>query len=826
MGDIVEDDSDEDVPLSKRLPVAKPAAAPPAGGGAAAAPVTNGAAPVAPAHVVKADAPAAVGGAQKRARVVDDDSDDEKPAPKEAATAKADGGPGKKPVPESPAPVKRERSDGPDAAAKAPAKPATKMPKVAGDGAGDVKAVVKAEAAGVGAAKGANGGASAAPPKLKAPAPKAPASKEPAPKAPAPKAPARTIIDDDDDSDDSGEPLQAKVDKKRSGAAPAPKPTKTAATAKAAGKAKAKPAPAKAKPRPKASPSKSKGYDEDDEDDHNLIEGEDPWFLDKEDVNWKKGAIKWRTLEHGGVLFPPPYAPHGVPLLYDGKEVALSPAQEEVATFYAAMKDTDFGQDPTFQKNFFEDWRALLTKTPEGKAVKAFDKCDFGRIQAHVKAEDQKKKDRSKEEKLRDKEAKAEQEKHLIYATIDGRKEKVGNFRVEPPGLFRGRGDHPKRGRVKKRIMPEDITINIGEGVAVPAVPDLGDGKPHRWGSVVHDNKVTWLAKWKDSIAGQDKCVWLAANSSWKGMSDMAKYNKARQLKEHIERIRQDYQRGMKDKSRKMQQRSVAVYLIDQLALRVGNEKNVDEEADTVGCCSLRIEHVTLHPDNKVELRFLGKDSIEFHNTVELAPEVYKLIKEFCQKKKPADDLFEQIKPMDLNEYFRGIMEGLSAKVFRTYNASHTLERLLAETSENVSEAQLRQEGRETALFNFYSTANKRVAELCNHQRAAPKNFDEQMARVDERIAKVQAELDQAKKDKHQAKIEQKTRQVEKMKADKRTKEELKNVALGTSRINYNDPRITVAWCKRHDMPITKPFNKSLLAKFTWAMSAAPDWTF
>ena len=36
----------------------------------------------------------------------------------------------------------------------------------------------------------------------------------------------------------------------------------------------------------------------------------------------------------------------------------------------------------------------------------------------------------------------------------------------------------------------------------VPAVPDLGDGKRHRWGDVVHDNTVTWLAKWMDSING------------------------------------------------------------------------------------------------------------------------------------------------------------------------------------------------------------------------------------------------------------------------------------------------------------------------------------
>jgi hypothetical protein len=33
---------------------------------------------------------------------------------------------------------------------------------------------------------------------------------------------------------------------------------------------------------------------------------------------------------------------------------------------------------------------------------------------------------------------------------------------VEPPGLFRGRGDHPKMGFFKRRIYPRDITINIG----------------------------------------------------------------------------------------------------------------------------------------------------------------------------------------------------------------------------------------------------------------------------------------------------------------------------------------------------------------------------
>lgn len=54
-----------------------------------------------------------------------------------------------------------------------------------------------------------------------------------------------------------------------------------------------------------------------------------------------------------------------------------------------------------------------------------------------------------------------------MWAIVDGVKEKVGNFRVEPPGLFRGRGEHLKMGKLKKRIFPKDITINIGKDALI-----------------------------------------------------------------------------------------------------------------------------------------------------------------------------------------------------------------------------------------------------------------------------------------------------------------------------------------------------------------------
>ena len=51
-------------------------------------------------------------------------------------------------------------------------------------------------------------------------------------------------------------------------------------------------------------------------------------------------------------------------------------------------------------------------------------------------------------------------------------------------------------------------------------------------------------------------------------------------------------------------------------------------------------------------------------------------------------------------------------------------------------------------------------------------------------------------------------------------------MSLGTAKINYMDPRVTVAWCKRNEVPIEKVFSKTLRDKFPWAMGVPPDWEF
>lgn len=85
-------------------------------------------------------------------------------------------------------------------------------------------------------------------------------------------------------------------------------------------------------------------------------------------------------------------------------------------------------------------------------------------------------KNRSKEEKQKEKDEKDKIQEKYGVAIVDGHKQKIGNYKIEPPGLFLGRGDHPKAGMLKKRIMPEDVTLNLSKDADIPECPVPGTG--------------------------------------------------------------------------------------------------------------------------------------------------------------------------------------------------------------------------------------------------------------------------------------------------------------------------------------------------------------
>eukprot|EP00756_Hemistasia_phaeocysticola_P054798 Hpha_TRINITY_DN3070_c0_g1::TRINITY_DN3070_c0_g1_i1::g.138583::m.138583/K03163/TOP1; DNA topoisomerase I len=445
---------------------------------------------------------------------------------------------------------------------------------------------------------------------------------------------------------------------------------------------------------------------------------------------------RFETLDHNGPIFAEEYKPHGCPVRYEGKALKLTPEEEEVATFFAEMRDSPYYKLATFRKNFWKEWTAILHKRPEMRHVKDLAMCDFDAMYERRQRLREERKSLSAAEKKRLKEELLEKEEKYKYCCWDGRKERIANFKVEPPGLFRGRGQHPKMGLLKRRIMPEQVTINVSDPKRPPAAPP-----GHKWKAVICNKKASWLAYWTENVLDQQKTVMLDKSSAWKQFKDMEKFDRAQRLCKIIGNIRADYQAKYTSPSLKERQMAVATYFIDRLALRVGGEKNEDE-ADTVGCCSLRAEHVALlttwgrtpeeekilgplpegDPARKkkfwIHFDFLGKDSIRYVNDMELHERVYNLVGQLLRGKdnRPiaANQLFDQVQPEDLNLYFKRFMPMLTAKVFRTYNASYTLDRMFKEEP--------CKETLEQQKLVYFNKANTRVAILCNHQKTVSKS--------------------------------------------------------------------------------------------------------
>ncbi|XP_034373055.1 DNA topoisomerase I, mitochondrial isoform X4 [Arvicanthis niloticus] len=548
-----------------------------------------------------------------------------------------------------------------------------------------------------------------------------------------------------------------------------------------------------------------------------------------------KSSVKWTQLEHKGPYFTPAYEPlpDGVHFFYDGKPVKLSLAAEEVATFYGKMLHLECVTKEVFRRNFFSDWRKEMT-AEERKLITHLDKCDFTEIHRHFLERAEARRTLPKEQKqLKEEAEKLQQE--FGYCILDGHREKIGNFKTEPPGLFRGRGDHPKMGMLKRRVMPEDVVINCSRDSKIPEPP-----AGHQWKEVRSDNTVLWLAAWMENIQNSFKYIILNPSSKPKGEMDWQKYEVARRLRGVVDKIRAQYRADWKSPEMKKRQLAVALYFIDKLALRTGNEKEEGETADTVGCCSLRVEHVRLHApsdgqEHVVELDFLGKDSIRYKNHMTVEKLVFQNLQHFMEDKDPRDDLFDALTTSSLNKHLQDLMEGLTAKVFRTYNASVTLQEQLRVLT--------RAEDSLTCKVLAYNRANRAVAVLCNHQRAVPKTFEKLMQTLQKKIEMKKAQVAEAQEELQKAEIDlrmrgdsksksflQKQRRLLKLEeqlarlcAKATDKEENKQVALGTAKLNYLDPRISIAWCKRFGVPVEKIYSKTQRERFAWAFNQAGE---
>jgi DNA topoisomerase-1 len=549
--------------------------------------------------------------------------------------------------------------------------------------------------------------------------------------------------------------------------------------------------------------------------------------------------MKWKTLQHNGILFPPEYEAQGITIKIKGENIPLDLNQEERVYQWAKKKDTPYVQDKVFQKNFTADF----AKTLDSKFKKiSYEDIDFSNAYKVVDKEKDLREMMTKEEKkylaAKRKELREKLKSKYGIAIMDGKEVEVGNYMAEPPGIFIGRGEHPLRGRWKPRVTAKDVTLNLGKEAKVP------EGK---WGKIIHDKDSMWLASWMDFLTQKRKYVWLADTAGLKQDRDKEKYEKAVKLAKEIDKIKDRIVKDMKIKDPKISRIATACYLIYRTAMRVGDEKDPDE-ADTVGATTLRKEHIKI-TDKTIEFDFLGKDSVRWQETVVAEghdKQFQENLKKLVEKKKPKDEIFDDITSRHVNAYYSSIVKGLTAKVFRTYLATTVVKNYLVQHDNMKGK---------TATEKLYHAklANLEAAMMCNHKRTIPKTFEQSLEKKRETLKKVEKEeawkktqetlkkveasapKTDAQKKAKEKRIKTLNEQIKKQKAKHKERlqklelqidlsEKTKDYNIGTSLRNYIDPRVFKAWTDEVGAEWEKLYTSALQKKFLWVKNENAKW--
>ena len=550
---------------------------------------------------------------------------------------------------------------------------------------------------------------------------------------------------------------------------------------------------------------------------------------------------KWETLEHNGPVFPKEYE-------YIGFDPKLSSLAEEMLYHYSAKLETEYVSNPTFNKNF---WNALKSELPKEYQSKKLE--DFlplcKEIFQHIQNKKEERKSKTKEQKLEEAKEKDEIKEKYGWAILNGEKQPIASPYIEGPGIFITRGDHPQLGAWKYRVQPEDISINATNVVQ----PPIG----HKW-KVCKENKNTFftcLYKIQLSTGNSvNKFIQFSAASCVKQNSDQKKFEKAIKLISKWNEVKSHIEKGILSENCKTKQTALVCWLIMNLGIRVGDEKREDS-SDTVGASSLRKEHVSIE-NNFLKLDFLGKDSVRYVNRVEMSDSIKIEFEKIINNTDRKQQLFPKVSSVDVKEFLNEVVDGISAKVFRTAWGSS----LLAESLKN---SKIKSNMTQTEKITVFNEANLLVAKKLNHQKNVGKNVESKIKEMKDFYAQLKDNYKVIEKDlnskianlklkiksvdgknynteqksllkksykrkisNYQERLDKNKKKVSDYKIKMDLASKTKNVALGTSKTNYCDPRIGISFCKSFDIQLEKVYNKAMQDKFSWALDCESDYYF
>jgi DNA topoisomerase-1 len=528
-----------------------------------------------------------------------------------------------------------------------------------------------------------------------------------------------------------------------------------------------------------------------------------------------------KSLKHNGI-YVPPYDFKGFSVMIQGKPVKLSPRTEQMALMWVRKKISPTSPpDTVYYGNFIQEFLEQLKQENSGliflksfcneylRSVNGNDfewtanlkqPIDFLEIEQYVVQEQQKKLNMDKVEKKRlanERKTKREalREKYG-YAFVDGQKIEIANWTAEPSCIFAGRGDHPKRGKWKEGPREEDIVLNLSPDSPRP------EGK---WKDIVWEQDRMYLAKWADRLSGKIKYVWFSDSAFLKQNREKEKFEKAEKLDKKIAVVEKHVLEGLDYEDDEKRKIATVCWLILEQNIRVGDEKDPDE-ADTVGAITLRPEHIKID-GNTLHFDFLGKDSVRWVSQVEASPSVTRNI-ENCSKT-CKEYLFEGIDSKKVSRFLSQKMPGLTAKVFRTWRTTRTVQ-------EYLDRSKVGKEDPEYVKKYEAKMANLEAAKVANHKRKIPVNFKERLAKKEAMLKELEGTLKE--KIAQGKKTDALTKKIDKAGLDTDLTRKTEEYNLGTSLKSYVDPMVYVKWANKVDFDLDKFYPKTLRKKFSWAL--------
>jgi DNA topoisomerase-1 len=204
---------------------------------------------------------------------------------------------------------------------------------------------------------------------------------------------------------------------------------------------------------------------------------------------------------------------------------------------------------------------------------------------------------------------------------------------------------------------------------------------------------------------------------------------------------------------------------------------------------------------------FLGKDCVRWEKSVQAPQAVIKNIEHYA--KTSEEYLFEGVDSKKVSRFLSQKMPGLTAKVFRTWRCTKTVKEELAKSGTKKEDPVY------VKKFNA-KMANLKVAEVANHKRKIPLSFDERLAKKEDKLKEIEAQLEQKKAE--GKKTEALSKRIEKARLDIKLTRLTKEYNLGTSLKSYIDPTAYVQWAKKVDFDLEKFYPATLRKKFSWAL--------